>query len=183
MLNVFLCCNQNFVEIHKPKNSNMQRILFLLLSFLCIQTGFAQKPVFVVDSTAINPWTKRPFENNPENFLDKLLANELDALSRIEEIEAQGEEKEKKMIGYLIVAMISAVKDKKVNLWVEKFASKEFSGVTTSCENWNLKTYSKYLDWIKEHSDELDCYPDEIELVLFRDAERKFSKSSNWSEK
>jgi PA14 domain/Chitobiase/beta-hexosaminidase C-terminal domain/Calcineurin-like phosphoesterase len=68
MLNVFLCCNQNLVEIHTPKNSNMQRILFLLLSFLCIHTGFAQKPVFVVDSTAINPWTKRPFENNPENF-------------------------------------------------------------------------------------------------------------------
>jgi hypothetical protein len=73
--------------------------------------------------------------------------------------------------------------DSLVAMWVEKFASKEFSGVTTSCENWNLKTYSKYLDWIKEHSDELDCYPDEIELVLFRDAERKFSKSSNWSEK
>jgi hypothetical protein len=65
-------------------------------------------------------------QNNPENFLDKLLANELDALSRIEEIEAQGEEKEKKMIGYLIVAMISAVKDKKVNLWVEKFANSRF---------------------------------------------------------
>lgn len=46
----------------------MQRLLFLLLTFFCIQAGFAQKPVFIVDSTAINPWTKRPFENNPDNF-------------------------------------------------------------------------------------------------------------------
>ncbi len=46
----------------------MQRLLFILLTFFCIQAGFAQKPVFVVDSTSTNPWTKRPFENNPDNF-------------------------------------------------------------------------------------------------------------------
>ncbi|WP_373551494.1 PA14 domain-containing protein [Haliscomenobacter sp.] len=46
----------------------MRRLFFLLLVFLCLQSGFAQKPVFIVDSTAINPWTKRPFENNPDNF-------------------------------------------------------------------------------------------------------------------
>ena len=46
----------------------MHRLFFLLLVFLCLQSGFAQKPVFIVDSTAINPWTKRPFENNPDNF-------------------------------------------------------------------------------------------------------------------
>ena len=70
--------------------------------------------------------------------------------------------------------------DSLIAMWVKEFAAKEFLGVTTSSESWNLKTYSRYWDWVKEHADELECYPDEIELVLFRDAERKFSKASNW---
>ncbi len=73
--------------------------------------------------------------------------------------------------------------DSLVAIWVTEFAREEFLGVTTSSANWNLKTYSRYWDWVKEHSDALGCYPDEIELVLFRDAESKFSKSSNWSGK
>jgi len=73
--------------------------------------------------------------------------------------------------------------DSLIAMWIEEFAKKDFSGAPTSSENWNLKTYSRYWDWVKEHSDELGCYPDEIELVLFRDAETKFSKSSKWAEK
>ena len=73
--------------------------------------------------------------------------------------------------------------DSLIAMWVKEFAAKEFLGVTTSSESWNLKTYSRYWDWVKEHADKLDCYPDEIELVLFRDAESKFSKASNWSGK
>jgi hypothetical protein len=73
--------------------------------------------------------------------------------------------------------------DSLIAMWVKEFAAKEFLGVTTSSESWNLKTYSRYWDWVKEHADELECYPDEIELVLFRDAESKFSKASNWSGK
>lgn len=46
----------------------MRCLFFLLLLFLFLQSGFAQKPFFIVDSTANNPWTKRPFENNPDNF-------------------------------------------------------------------------------------------------------------------
>jgi PA14 domain/Chitobiase/beta-hexosaminidase C-terminal domain/Calcineurin-like phosphoesterase len=49
----------------------MQRLPFFLV-LICtvfnLEFGFSQKPIFIVDSTAINPWTKRPFENNPENF-------------------------------------------------------------------------------------------------------------------
>jgi hypothetical protein len=73
--------------------------------------------------------------------------------------------------------------DSLIAMWVKEFAAKEFLGVTTSSESWNLKTYSRYWDWVKEHADELECYPDEIELVLFRDAENKFSKASKWSGK
>ena len=73
--------------------------------------------------------------------------------------------------------------DSLISFWVKAFAEKEFSGVPTSAENWNLNTYTRYWNWIKEHSDEFDCFPDEVELVLFRDAEKKFSKGSNWSGK
>jgi hypothetical protein len=73
--------------------------------------------------------------------------------------------------------------DSLIAMWIKEFAAKEFLGVTTSSESWNLKTYSRYWDWVKEHANEIECYPDEIELVLFRDAESKFSKASNWSGK
>ncbi len=40
----------------------MQRLPFFLV-LICtvfnLEFGFSQKPIFIVDSTAINPWTKR----------------------------------------------------------------------------------------------------------------------------
>ena len=89
-----------------------------------------------------------------------------------------------KFITFCIPRDIGApIYDSLIAMWVKEFAAKEFLGVTTSSESWNLKTYSRYWDWVKEHSDALKCYPDEIELVLFRDAERKFSKKSGWAGK
>ena len=73
--------------------------------------------------------------------------------------------------------------DSLIARWVGVFAEKDFVGVAVSSETWNLKTYSRYWDWVKMHSEELECYPDEVELVLFRDAESKFSKASNWNRK
>ncbi len=73
--------------------------------------------------------------------------------------------------------------DSLISFWVKAFAQKEFLGVPTSSENWNLKTYTRYWDWVKEHSDQMDCFPDEVELALFRDAERQFSKNSSWASK
>ena len=70
--------------------------------------------------------------------------------------------------------------DSLISLWIKSFAKEEFLGCPTSSENWNLKTYSRYWDWIKEHSESLSCYPDQVELVLFRDAESKFAKSPTW---
>jgi hypothetical protein len=70
--------------------------------------------------------------------------------------------------------------DSYIALWVSKFAASEFSEVPVSSENWNVKTYSRYWSWVKSHAENLECYPDEIELTLFRDAEREFSKNSSW---
>ena len=73
--------------------------------------------------------------------------------------------------------------DSYIALWVESFARQDFEGIRTTSEVWNHKTYAHYWDWVKTHSDALKCYPDDIELVLFRDAEDKFSKGSNWAGK
>lgn len=73
--------------------------------------------------------------------------------------------------------------DSLIAMWIGEYARKEFLDVPTSSENWNTRTYSKYWDWVKEHSIELECYPDDIELVLFRDAESRYAHQSSWKKK
>jgi hypothetical protein len=70
--------------------------------------------------------------------------------------------------------------DSLVGQWVSKYASKDFQGVSTNPENWNAKTYFAYWDWVKKHSEHFQCFPDEIEMVLFRDAALQYSKNSKW---
>jgi hypothetical protein len=86
-----------------------------------------------------------------------------------------------KFIAFCTPREISApIYDSLIALWINENAKAEFSNVPTGTLKWNLKTYSFYCDWIQDHSQELDCYPDDVELVLFRDAEKLFAKSSNW---
>lgn len=73
--------------------------------------------------------------------------------------------------------------DSLIARWITEFAKEDFQGIATSSRNWNSKTYSSYWDWVAKYSKNLSCHPDDIELVLFRDAEQRFSKASNWSGK
>lgn len=73
--------------------------------------------------------------------------------------------------------------DSYIALWVNAFASQDFVGLSTSPEIWSPRRYAHYLDWVKKHAEELDSFPDDIELVLFRDAESKFAAGSNWISK
>ena len=41
---------------------------FALLVLFGQQPSMAQGQMFKVDSTQVNPWTKNPFENNPQHF-------------------------------------------------------------------------------------------------------------------
>lgn len=89
-----------------------------------------------------------------------------------------------KFITFCTPREISApIYDSLIALWIDKYAKSEFSNLSTGTLKWSIKTYSFYCDWIEEHSKKLDCFPDDVELVLFRDAERQFAKSSNWSGK
>lgn len=73
--------------------------------------------------------------------------------------------------------------DSYVGLWLKKNASMDFLNVAINSESWNIKTYTRYWDWIKLHSEHFECDPDDVELVLFRDAEKTFSANSKWANK
>ncbi|CAN1498749.1 hypothetical protein MCERE3_00481 [Candidatus Nanopelagicaceae bacterium] len=73
--------------------------------------------------------------------------------------------------------------DSLVILWLKEFARGDFSGLSLSSTTWNSKTYSAYCDWIGLHAEAASCFPDEVELNLFRDAEKRFAKASGWSGK
>jgi hypothetical protein len=71
--------------------------------------------------------------------------------------------------------------DSFVGLWLKEFAGKDFEGVGLNYLNWNLRTYSRYWDWVKEHAESFSCNPDDVELVIFRNAEKVFSSGSKWA--
>ncbi len=73
--------------------------------------------------------------------------------------------------------------DSLILLWLKEFASGEFDGVNLNTMSWNVKTYSAYCRWIAIHAEKDACFPDEVELVLFRVAEEKFAKASGWAGK
>jgi|LakMenEpi03Aug12_release.lakeMendotaPanAssembly.Ray.scaffolds.fasta_scaffold645571_2 hypothetical protein len=73
--------------------------------------------------------------------------------------------------------------DSLILLWLKEFASGEFEGVNLNTMSWNVKTYSAYCQWIAIHAERDACFPDEVELVLFRMAEEKFAKASGWAGK
>ena len=89
-----------------------------------------------------------------------------------------------KFITFCTPREVSApIYDSYVALWIDKFAPHDFVQVPTSSITWNLKTYSRYCDWINEHANYFECFPDEVELALFRDAQKTFAKNSSWEGK
>lgn len=64
--------------------------------------------------------------------------------------------------------------------WMDVYAKEAFGGASSSSEVWSLRIYSNYLNWMKFHSAKYDCFADDLELVIFRDAMAQFSKSSPW---
>ncbi len=89
-----------------------------------------------------------------------------------------------KFISFSTPRMASApILDSLIVNWLKELAKDEFSDVSLSSASWNSQTYSKYCDWIGLHAEAASCFPDEVELVLFREAEKRFAKASGWSGK
>lgn len=89
-----------------------------------------------------------------------------------------------KFISFISPRETSApILDSLILLWLREFASEEFLGINLRALTWNVKTYSSYCDWVAWHAEKHSCFPDEVELVLFRMAEARFARSSGWSRK
>jgi hypothetical protein len=89
-----------------------------------------------------------------------------------------------KFIAFNTPRMVSApILDSLIVLWLKEFAKDDFAGVGLSSTSWNFKTYSAYCDWVGLHAEAAACFPDEVELILFRMAEKRFAKASGWSGK
>ena len=72
-------------------------------------------------------------------------------------------------------AQPAPIYDSFIAMWVNKYAKKDFTKVSTSSEVWNKKTYGAYLEWMLSKSLEFGIRPDDFELVIFQDATREFS--------
>ena len=89
-----------------------------------------------------------------------------------------------KFISFNAPRIVSApILDSLILNWLKELAKDEFSDVSLSSATWNSQTYSKYCDWIGLHAEAASCFSDEVELVLFREAEKRFAKASGWSGK
>ncbi len=67
--------------------------------------------------------------------------------------------------------------------WLNSFADFQVSKSATYSNKSVILDYSRYWDWVKEKSINLSCYPDEIELLMFRDSENFFAAKSVWKGK
>jgi len=65
--------------------------------------------------------------------------------------------------------------DSFIAMWVNKYAKRDFAGVSTSSEVWSKRTYGTYLEWMLSNSLKFEVKPDDLELVIFQDATREFS--------
>lgn len=72
--------------------------------------------------------------------------------------------------------------DSFIAIWVDKYAKREFSKISTSSEVWSKKTYSTYFEWMVLNSAEFGVKPDDLELIIFQDATLEFSAKSKWKE-
>jgi hypothetical protein len=71
--------------------------------------------------------------------------------------------------------------DSFVGKWIARYAAEDFAGLSMNPGIWNSDTYAAYWSWIKKHANHFLCMSDEVELVLFRDAEKAFSRRSPWA--
>lgn len=67
--------------------------------------------------------------------------------------------------------------------WLNSFADFQVSTSSTYSNKSVVLDYSRYWDWVKAKSIDLGCYPDEIELLIFRDSESIFATKSVWKGK
>jgi hypothetical protein len=128
---------------------------------------------------------------NTENLLEQTFAlaeskNPIQAYDflRLNKIDYLGPSYASKFISFSTPRSVSApIFDSLIAAWLANYATKDFECFSITSQTWNVRTYSKYVSWIQDHALHLNAYPDDIELVIFREAVKGFSKNSSWSNK
>ena len=69
--------------------------------------------------------------------------------------------------------------DSLIGTWFSTFAAADFEGVSLNPEVWSLKTYTSYFLWMSKVADKHSIKCDDLELVLFQEASKLFSKKVN----
>lgn len=77
--------------------------------------------------------------------------------------------------------VVAPIYDSFIRKWMDIHAKDVFENSSSSSEIWSLKIYSKYCEWMAFHSSLLNCYADNLEWVIFKDALEQFSRTSNWA--
>jgi hypothetical protein len=89
-----------------------------------------------------------------------------------------------KFISFCTPRSIGApIYDSFIILWLNSFADFRVSKSSTYSNKSVILDYSRYWDWVKEKSIEFECFPDQIELLIFRDSENIFAANSAWKGK
>jgi hypothetical protein len=87
-----------------------------------------------------------------------------------------------KFINFVTPREVGApIYDSLIFSWLKMNASEHFSTLGNSPHKWDVRSYCLYWDWIKMNSIELNCFPDEVELLIFRDSEIKANSNSIWN--
>jgi hypothetical protein len=69
--------------------------------------------------------------------------------------------------------------DSLIGTWFSTFAAADFEGVSLNPEVWSLKTYTSYVLWMSKVAEKHSIKCDDLELVLFQEASKLFSKKVN----
>jgi hypothetical protein len=89
-----------------------------------------------------------------------------------------------KLISFCTPREISApILDSYIITWINTWETNLLLKDRKIPKSWDKNFYFDYSVWIEAHAEKYACYPDEVELVLFRDAELMFSDSSSWGGK
>lgn len=87
-----------------------------------------------------------------------------------------------KLISFFTPREVAApIYDSFIWKWMSRYANDAFENGSCSSEVWNLKIYTTYLNWMSFHASRLNCYSDDLELVIFRDSLDQFSSTSSWT--
>ena len=76
--------------------------------------------------------------------------------------------------------VVAPIYDSFISKWMDIYAKDAFPGGSCSSKVWSRNVYSSYVRFITSHAQKLECFGEDLELVIFRDALAQFETTSRW---